>query len=128
MHQLARARLSIAANKVEFLERDFRSPDWSDDVGPFDAVITMQAAHELRHTRHLPAFLAQTKKCLTPNGLLLYCDHYARPEGHPDGYMNPELYLGPEEQPVALQEAGFDKVRKLMDMGGMALFAAINST
>jgi cyclopropane fatty-acyl-phospholipid synthase-like methyltransferase len=127
MHELARARLGTAASKVEFLNRDFRSSDWSNGLGPFDAVITMQAAHEVRHTRHLPAFLAHARKCLTPNGLFLYCDHYARPQGHSDGYMNPDLYLRPDEQPIALQEAGFRKVQKLIDMGGMVLFAAVNS-
>jgi cyclopropane fatty-acyl-phospholipid synthase-like methyltransferase len=126
MHQLARARLGPATDKVKFLELDFRSSDWCNGLGPFDAVITMQAAHEVRHTRRIPAFLASARMCLKSDGLFLYCDHYARPEGHADGYMNPELYLSPDEQPVALEEAGFGKVQKLIDMGGMALFAAVN--
>jgi hypothetical protein len=53
MHDLARERLGALAKKVEFVELDFRAADWPKGLGLFDCVITMQAAHETRHKRHL---------------------------------------------------------------------------
>ena len=76
MHDLARERLGAWANKVEFVERDFRAADWPKGLGLLDCVVTMQAAHETRHKRHLPDFLSRARQCLVPGGMLLYCDHY----------------------------------------------------
>src|ERR1700722_15145419 len=59
MHGLARQRLGRLLERVEFVCRDFRSPDWVRALGSFDAVLTMQAAHEVRHKRHVPALLEQ---------------------------------------------------------------------
>lgn len=122
MHDLARARLGTLADKVAFIQRDFRLPDWNEGLGSFDAAVTMQAAHEVRHRRHIPAFLAHIRQALAPGGLFLYCDHYAGADGH----MSPDLYLRPDDQPSALRDVGFLEVDKLMDMGGMALFTARN--
>jgi SAM-dependent methyltransferase len=120
MHQIARERLSAFLNKSEFVLRDFRAAEWSEGLGLFDAVVTLQAAHETRHKRHLPLFLARARQCLAPQGLLLYCDHYAGGGKHTD------LFLTAEAQPGALREAGFVQVAKPLDMGGMALFSARN--
>src|SRR3954467_11699886 len=49
MHDLARARIGPRVTGVRFVERSFKSPGWSRDLGRFDAVITNQAVHELRH-------------------------------------------------------------------------------
>ena len=118
MHMLARERLGALSRRIKFLTRDFRSPDWHEDFAPFDAVVTMQAAHELRHKRHLPKLLSQIMQILTPGGVLLYCDHYA------EGGQNPDLMLNREDQPRALENPGFGDVRRVLDKGGMALYAA----
>ena len=123
MHDLARERLGTLASKVEFVEHDFRATDWPKGLGLFDCVVTMQAAHETRHKRHLPDFLSRARQCLVPGGMLLYCDHY----WEAGTGKNPQLDVSAEEQPIALRNAGFTRVEKLLDMGGMALFAAINS-
>jgi hypothetical protein len=118
MHQIAREKLSIFLDRAEFALRDFRDPDWGEGLGDFDAVVTMQAAHETRHKRHLPPLLAQARVRLAPQGLLLYCDHYAGDGKHPD------LFPTAEEQTNALLDAGFVHVARFLDMGGMALFSA----
>jgi SAM-dependent methyltransferase len=118
MHALAGTRLSMFAGRVEFAVRDFRRTDWNAGLGAFDAVVTLQAAHETRHKRHLPVLLAQARQTLLPDGLLLYCDHYAGPGKHP------ELFLDTHAQPEALHQAGFAGIEKLLDLGGMALYAA----
>jgi cyclopropane fatty-acyl-phospholipid synthase-like methyltransferase len=122
MHHLARARLGPFLEKTEFLQRDFRSPDWTAGLTNFDAVVTMQAAHELRHKRRLPAFLSQVRTCLAPGGLLLYCDHYAESASA----ERQDLFLSRAGQPLALREANFTEVRTLLDLGGMALLSATN--
>ena len=120
MHQLARERLVRHLSKISFINRDFRLATWSEDLGPFNAVVTMQAAHELRHKNRLAKFLSQARALLARGGLILYCDHYAEAgsEKHPD------LYLLPEDQPRALEDAGFSNVQRLLDKDGMALFSA----
>ena len=118
MHALACERLGPFAAKVEFVIRDFRSAEWSEGLGRFDAVVTMQAAHEIRHKRHLPKLLTQIRAVMVPDGILLYCDHYA------EGGENSDLMLNRDDQPLVLERAGFTDVRRLLEKGGMALYAA----
>ncbi len=122
MHHLARARLAAFPDKVNFIERDFRSPDWTAGLTNFNAIVTMQAAHELRHKRRLPTFLSQVRTCLLPGGLFLYCDHYAESASA----ERQDLFLSRAEQPLALREASFIEIRTLLDLGGMALLSATN--
>lgn len=121
MHALARKRLASFAGKVELLERDFRLPDWNVTLGVFDSIVTMQAAHEVRHKSRVPTLLAQARQCLTPGGIFLYCDSYA--EAVSPKYA--DLHVTAAEQPLALQQANLMEVRKLLDLGGMALFSGV---
>jgi len=121
MHEMARQRLGRFLERVEFVQRDFRSPDWTCGLGPFDAVLTMQAAHEVRHKRHVPALLEQLRRLLAAEGLLLFCDHYSTAQRPAN---NPDLYLSRDEQPIALANAGVASVECLLDKGGMALYRA----
>jgi len=121
MHTLAREHLGSAAERVSFVLRDFRRADWSKDLAPADAVITMQSAHEVRHRQRLPALLAQIHALIRGGGLLLFCDHYVEA----DTPKNRELYLTKEELPVTLARADFHDVRLLLDWGGMALYRAV---
>lgn len=118
MHARAREHLGPLAKKVEFVTRDFRFPEWTDGLDPFDAIVTMQAAHEVRHKRHLPKLLTLVRAVIAPEGTLLYCDHYA------EGGQNPDLMVKRDEQPLALEHAAFTDIRRLLDKGGMALYAA----
>jgi SAM-dependent methyltransferase len=117
MHGLARERLAALSRRVQFVTRDFCKPDWYQGLAA-DAIVTMQAAHELRHKRHLPKLLLQVRDVLRSGGIFLYCDHYS------EGGQNPDLMLAREEQPQALDNAGFTDVRRLLDKGGMALYVA----
>ena len=122
MHALARERLASLSKKVEFLERDFRSQDWNIKLGVFDSIVTMQAAHEVRHKSRVPALLAQARQCLAPGGIFLYCDGYA--EAVSPKYA--DLHVTAADQPLALQKANLVQVRKLLDIGGMALFSGVS--
>ena len=122
MHAIARERLMPFLDRLEFVERDFRRPDWGNGLGRFDAVVTMQSAHETRHKRHLPDFLRAAREHLISNGILLYSDHYAE-EG---SGKNPALMAARAEKGEALERAGFSNVQHLLDEGGMALYSAAN--
>jgi len=120
MHQLARGHLGEMADRVTFLQRDFRDANWTVGLGLFDAVVTMQAAHETRHKRHLVPTLGRVGSVLKPGGLLLYCDHYTEVGSN----KNPSLYMARQDQAGSIRDAGFSDVRTLHDEGGMALYAA----
>lgn len=122
MYDLVRTRLPAAADKAEFVTRDFRLPGWGEGLGTFDAIGTMQAAHEVRHVRRIGDLLARGRALLRTGGLFLYCDHYAEAG---DG-KNPALHLARAEQPGVLLAAGFSDVQPLLDAGGMALYAAVS--
>jgi ubiquinone/menaquinone biosynthesis C-methylase UbiE len=120
MHQLASQRLGALAARVQFVERSFRQPEWSDDLGRFECVVTNQAVHELRHKRHAGALHAQVHRLLARGGAYLVCDHFAGDGGMQDT----ELYMTVPEQRAALLAAGFDKVKPLLVKGGMVLHQA----
>ena len=118
MHDLARRRAQGAG--VEFVTLDFRSDDWVAGLSQADVVVTLQSAHELRHTRHLRPWLVQLRSLLRPGGLLLYCDHYFEA----DTTKHRDLFLDREDQLRAVGDAGFLQPIEVLDLGGMMLVAA----
>jgi SAM-dependent methyltransferase len=120
MHQLARRRLGELSRRAHFVTADLKSGDWSDHIGRFDYVVTMQAVHELRHKAYAPALHGQVRSILAPQGRYLVCDHYCGDGGMSDG----ELYMTVEEQRAALESAGFRNVTELLRKGGLVLHHA----
>ncbi len=88
--------------------------------GTFDAVITMQAVHEVRHKRHVPGLHASVRSLLKSNGRYLVCDHYVGS----DGMKDKALHLTVEEQRDALQLAGFNNVGCILRKDGLVLHSA----
>jgi SAM-dependent methyltransferase len=118
MHALARDRLGANAERVRFVEGDFKQPNWTSDLATFDAVVTMQAVHELRHKRHAGALYRQVGTVLHPGGSFLMCDHYVG-----DGAMTDRaLFMTIEEHEAALHGAGFANVQLLLQAGGLVLY------
>jgi ubiquinone/menaquinone biosynthesis C-methylase UbiE len=68
MHDLARRRLGPMTSHVDFLEKSFKDADWSDDLKSFDAVVTNQAVHELRHERYAVELHRQVRAVLRSGG------------------------------------------------------------
>lgn len=87
---------------TDFVRADFLDPAWSDDLGTFDAIVTMQAVHELRHKRRAPALYAQVRDLLAPGGLLVVCD------GQPQS--DRPLGMTVAEQQAALAQAGYTDI------------------
>lgn len=119
MHQLARQRLIDHIHRVKFVEQNFKEADWYHDLGKFDAVITLQAVHELRHKRHATALHQQVRSLLSDNGIYLVCDHFYG-EG---GMDNDQLFMTLEEQRESLELAGYE-VEEILVKGGRALYRA----
>ncbi|MEY4560896.1 MAG: hypothetical protein RLZZ618_173 [Pseudomonadota bacterium] len=120
MHALARARLGPLASRAEFVTRSFKDPDWAESLGLFDAVVTNQTVHELRHKRHAAGLHAQVRSLLRPGAIYLVADHHCG-----DGGMtNNDLFMTVAEQHEALLDAGFTRVDGLLQHGGMVLHAA----
>ncbi len=120
MHELAAERLGERAARVRFVERSFREADWVDGLGPFDAIVTHQAVHEVRHKDHVPALHAQARALLAPGGKYLVCDHYLGG----DGLSNEQLYMTVDQQREALLGAGFASVEAVLVKGGLVLHRA----
>lgn len=120
MHELAKERLGPMASRVQFVERSFREPGWTEGLGSFAAIVTNQAVHELRHKHYARALHAQALGLLMPGGIYLVCDHHTG-EG---GMSNTDLYMSVAEQKTALLDAGFDEVEQLLHKGGLVLHRA----
>jgi SAM-dependent methyltransferase len=120
MHELAGERLGLMADRVRFIEADFKQAGWAKDLPSFHAVVTMQAVHELRHKRHAPNLYATVRSLLRSGGVFLMCDHFAGEGGMVDG----ELFMTPDEHADALKAAGFCHPVLLLKRGGLVLFRA----
>ncbi|MGA2341567.1 MAG: methyltransferase domain-containing protein [Steroidobacteraceae bacterium] len=120
MHSLARRRLGHMLNRVEFLVRSFKESDWFRDLNDFDAVVTNQAVHELRHKRYAEELHRQVARVLRPGGTYLVCDHFFGA----GGMTNDQLYLTAVEQQAAIDSAGYRSVRQVLLMGGLVMHRA----
>lgn len=120
MHELARARLG---ERATYVLADFKQPGWSRGLGTFDAVVTMQAVHELRHKRHALALYREVAP-LAP--LLVVCDHVpARPPR--SRFTEAEvhaLHATVDEQHAALRAAGFEPTT-LVELHGLYVVAGV---
>lgn len=89
---------------VRYVLGDFTQPDWPTQLEqPFDAVVSMQAAHEVRHKRHSAALHGRALSLLRPGGLCVVCDHAPRE----DNSRSVALMSTQAEQHGALELAGF---------------------
>ena len=120
MHELAKEHLGALAERMQFLNVDFKEPHWSAPLSAFDAVVTVQAVHELRHKRHAVSLYGTVRELLRNRGIFLMCDHFIG-EG---GMSDTALYMSPEEQEAALRLGGFTQVKMILRNGGLALFRA----
>jgi SAM-dependent methyltransferase len=120
MHGLAAARLGPLASRVKFVERSFLDDRWPGELGLFDAIVTHQAVHELRHKDRACGLHSQAAGLLAPGGVYLVCDHVAGGGGMADD----QLYMTVDEQAAALAAAGFGVVEQLLLKGGLVLHRA----
>lgn len=93
---------------VSFHLGNFKEPNWPSHVpGFFDAVISMQAVHEIRHKRHVPWLYAQAATLLRPEGALIICDAEPTPDQSEE---QRQLGSTRREQEHAMLWAGLEQV------------------
>jgi SAM-dependent methyltransferase len=116
---LAMSRVRVESfPAARFVLSDFKGPSWTAAVpGPWDAVVSMQAVHEVRHKRHVPGLYRDIVNILAPAGLLIVCD--LMPQD--DTARSTALFMTAEEQLEAMRAAGFIDVRLVTSGDGLAL-------
>lgn len=120
MHDLARVRLDGMARRATFVLRDFKIISWARDLGTFDAVITNQAVHELRHKQYAVTLHRDVASLLRLGGVYLVADHFCG-EG---GMANNQLYMSKDEHASALYSAGFRTVELVSCHGCLVMHRA----
>jgi SAM-dependent methyltransferase len=119
MLALSRARLARFADRVHFHEGSFLDQGWWRALpGPFDAILSLQAVHEVRDARRIPQLYAELKLLLNDNGMMLIADQVN------DEARNEEHFLSAGEHEDALRAAGLEAVRQAYAAGDLALFVA----
>ncbi|MBI3049913.1 MAG: EamA family transporter [Acidobacteria bacterium] len=122
MLKMGRARVERFA-AARFVLGDFRSPEWTRQVrGSYDAVVSMQAVHEVRHKRHVPRLYEQVRRLLAPGGLFLVCDRTPEDESP----RSTALFMTAQEQVESLQQAGFADVQLVMAADALAFCVCRN--
>jgi SAM-dependent methyltransferase len=109
---MARMRLTRAhpTARVQYVIDDFKQPGWGTRLGVerFDAIVTMQAVHELRHKRHaLPLY----REARTLTSLLVVCDHEPPPTPWSSRFTPEQmraLCATVDEQHAMFRDAGFE--------------------
>ena len=129
LFDFSRPMLDLSRERVgdhpatKFVLGDFKQQDWTRAVSaPFDAVVAMQAVHEIRHKRHVPGLYRQVHETLCPGGLLLVCDHV--PPDQSERMI--ALHSTEEEQHVALRSAGFVHVKTELLLSGLYLCSGLS--
>ncbi|NWK75604.1 class I SAM-dependent methyltransferase [Acinetobacter sp. SwsAc6] len=142
MHTLAKNRLSASElNRIQFVTGNFKDRHWPDlllqnlrqqqsielnakaapaepCIGVFDVIIIHQALHELRHKCHAAQFHQAVQMLMHPHSVYFVCDHiYAS-----DAMQNNELYMSIDEHEEGLTQAGFNKIKFIKNLKGLALF------
>jgi ubiquinone/menaquinone biosynthesis C-methylase UbiE len=120
MHELAHQRLGSFAEHVRFIQADFKTKEWTLSLETFDAVVTLQAVHELRHKRHASELHSSVRGLLRKNGIYVVCDHFIGK----GGMTSTDLYMPVEEQYSALENAGFKNIQCVLQKDGLVLHRA----
>lgn len=116
MHTLCKKRNNSLLKRIKFITRDFKESNWSQGLGKFDAVITNQAVHELRHKSYAEKLHRDVKPLLNKTGVYLVCDHYYEENTN----KNNQLYMNLKEHTNSLQTAGY-RVSNILVKGGRVL-------
>ena len=106
MLAMCRERLG---DRVRYVLGDFKREAWTSGLGRFDAVVAMQAVHEIRHKQHVPRLYREVRAITE---VLVICDH--EPMGRQPGLHSTEA-----EQHAGMHGAGFDDVRTEWAQHGM---------
>ena len=105
----ARERIAAEARRVDFVLSDLMHASWTAGLGgPFDAVVSAIAIHNVRHPERIRAIYDEIAGLLTPGACFLNCDL---------------LMPAPlDEQLSWLRAAGLERVACFSEEGQTAVF------
>ncbi len=107
MAKLGRERMKELKGRLKYVLCDFSKPGWSRKIkGPFEAVVSSIAIHNVRSPDIIRAIYGETFSLVKPDGCFLNFDR-----------MTPSL----KDQIKWLREAGFENVKSFWDGGRRAL-------
>jgi SAM-dependent methyltransferase len=119
MHDLARERLAPFASRTVHVVGSFLDDGWTNAVSPpYDAIVSLQAVHELRDATLIPALYGDLHRLLAPRGALVVGDLINR-DGDYQGHR-----LTPDEHVHALMSAGFQQAEVLAVYDDLGLVRA----
>ena len=114
MAKLGHKRMAHFKGRSKFVLCDFSKPGWSRKIkGPFAAVVSSIAIHNVRETKTIQTIYRETFSLLKDGGCFLNFDR-----------MTPSL----EEQLKWLRHAGFTDVQCFWDGGRRALIGGFKKT
>ncbi len=119
MLELSGARLRDFGERAVFHQGSFLDEGWWQSLpAPFDAIVSMQAIHEVRDSARIPKLYGELKLLLREGGIILLADEVN------EGDRKEKHLLSLSEQEAALLGAGFEEFRRLCAAGDLVLFAA----
>jgi SAM-dependent methyltransferase len=119
MHDLAAARLSAHQHRTRFWTLDFTEPGWDHDLPTgADAVVTMQAVHELRAAGTIPRLYRDLRGHLAAGGVFIMCDQYN------DDQRRRAHFLTVDEHIDAMTQAGFASMPRAHTIGDLVIITA----
>lgn len=110
MLELARHRLAPFAERAGLAQVDLRAPDWTDRRRDAQAVISMQAMHDVGDEDQHARVYAAARGVIAPGGLFLNADFVAHPGGGPS-----RIAIGRHLE--MLRAAGFEAVACTLELG-----------
>ncbi len=114
MLALGRKRLAMLKGRVKFVQCDLSKTGWSKKVkGPFDAVVSSIAIHNVREHDIIRSIYAETFSLVKPGGCFLNLDR-----------MTPSV----AEQLRWLRAAGFADVQRFWDGGKRAIVGGFSKS
>ena len=107
MAKLGRERMAALKGRFKYVVCDFSKPGWSRKLkGPFDAVVSSIAIHNVRSPDIIRSIYAETFSLVKTGGCFLNFD---------------QMHPSRQDQLAWLKEAGFTKVKCFWDGGRRAL-------
>ena len=119
MLELSRTRLRDFGDRAMFHQGSFLDKGWWQSLpAPYDAIVSMQAIHEVREGARTPKLYGELRLLLEKGGVILIADEVN------DCDHKEEHLLSLSEHKEALLKAGFEGFRRVHSAGDLVLFAA----
>lgn len=118
MIEMSRVRLAPFSDRAVFHQGSFTDEGWWQSLpAPFNAIVSLQSVHEVRHASRLPRLYKELAMILDSNGIALIADIVKSEDG------TEEHLATPSEHEAALVSAGFGDVRQVCAAGDLMMFA-----